>query len=905
MEDGDLVELILIVIIILGIVFGGNRLRNKKLIPDIKLLEASERFKDDLEHLKQHYIANTDLLNLKRTYLETAQRINLLSKRLLKSQDSFLYFNQTYPNLDKLVPTYNEVFIDKELTEAKHLLSNIDGKALDPQQSRAVVTNEDNTLVVAGAGSGKTLTISGKVKYLVERLHVDPKEILLISFTASSAKEMTERIKEKLDLPIDAMTFHKLGLDTITNEEKQRPDISDSLSDYVTTYFNQQALHNPSVMKEIIRFYATYLAVPKDIEKFTTLGEYKEDQSSHDLETLRSKVINTGEELKVKRRTLKFEQVKSLEEVMIANYLYLHGVNYEYEAVYPFETDQFRKRYRPDFYLPDYNVYLEHFGVNKNNRAPWLTPIEEQKYIEGMQWKRSLHLKNQTKLLETYSHYVSSGVLFEKLEDMLRKLNIPLIEADYASIYRKLLIEQKQNQQFKEFKNLVSTFITLFKSNGYDVQYYQQLEAAAKQGEIDFLRDRTLLFLKIVRPVYEGYQEELRKNLAIDFNDMINKATDIVKTKLPTSIQYKYIIIDEFQDISMGRFRLVKALKDLTNAKIFAVGDDWQAIYRFAGSDLNIFTKFEQFFGFSKQLRIEKTYRNSQQLIDIASHFVVKNPIQIKKQLNSDKRLLNPLKIYGYVDNVVKAFAAAVDDIVASMGEQAEIKVVGRNNIDLTFMLQRDNEGRFSIHNEKGDLFIRDKRHPQAKITYITVHRSKGLEADNVIVINLRNHLIGFPNKISDDPLLALVLTEADLFLYAEERRLFYVAITRTKNRTYLIAPEKDTSVFVEELIKEQSIPFEIVTNEQTIRTNPKCDVCLTGVLMIRQSNDGRSFLGCSNYPGCNKTYKELNILQNPIRCTKCGGYMLKRKGPTGEFYGCSNYPTCHNSMNIKFNVKS
>lgn len=136
--------------------------------------------------------------------------------------------------------------------------------------------------------------------------------------------------------------------------------------------------------------------------------------------------------------------------------------------------------------------------------------------------------------------------------------------------------------------------------------------------------------------------------------------------------------------------------------------------------------------------------------------------------------------------------------------------------------------------------------------------------------------------------------------MYAVERRLFYVAITRTKNRTYLIAPEKDTSVFVEELIKEQSIPFEVVTNEQTIRTNPKCDVCQTGVLTIRQSGDGRSFLGCSNYPGCNKTYKEIDILRNPIRCTKCGGYMLKRKGPTGAFYGCSNYVFCKNSMNIK-----
>mgnify|MGYP003513470068 FL=1 len=110
--------------------------------------------------------------------------------------------------------------------------------------------------------------------------------------------------------------------------------------------------------------------------------------------------------------------------------------------------------------------------------------------------------------------------------------------------------------------------------------------------------------------------------------------------------------------------------------------------------------------------------------------------------------------------------------------------------------------------------------------------------------------------------------------------------------------------MFVEELIKEQHIPFELVTDEKTERTNPKCDVCQSGVLTIRTSSiDNRNFLGCSNYPSCNKTYKELDILRNPIKCTKCGGYMLKRKGPRGEFYGCSNFPFCRNSMEIQQHV--
>lgn len=918
MRDGDLVVegfiFLMLVVALFLFLKGRSDVHNarektptvkveKLQVVDLDTLAAAERFKDDLHKFKGRYIAHSELVELKSAYAEMAKQVDKLDQRLILSHDSLMFFQKHYSTLDSWVEERNELFIKQELVDAKPLLSDIDGKALDEQQSLAVVTNEDNTLIVAGAGSGKTLTISGKVKYLVERLHVNPRDILLISFTAKSAQEMTERIQGKLGIQIEAMTFHKLGLGIITQAEQQRPDISDELHGFMNSYFTQEVMHKPDMMKNIIRFYATYLAVPKDIEQFKTIGEYTQDQSSHDFETIRSKLASAEMNLKTDRKTLKLEQVKSLEEVMIANFLYLNGVNYEYEALYPFETDKYRKRYRPDFYLPDYDIYLEHFGVNDRNRAPWLTQIEEQKYIEDMKWKRELHQKNNTTLIETYSYYVSRGILFNKLTLQLRSKGVTLKEANYAEVYMKLLIDQKEEQQFREFKNLIATFITLFKSNGLSEHDFERLEAQAKKEKSEFLRERTLLFLSIVRPIYKGYQKDLEKNFAIDFNDMINKATDIVKTKKPASINYKYIIIDEFQDISMGRYRLVKAIKELTNAKVMAVGDDWQAIYRFAGSDLNLFTKFEQFFGYSKQLRIEKTYRNSQQLIDIASRFVVKNPIQIKKQLRSDKRLALPLKIYGYVDDVIKAFASAVDDIVKRMGQETQIMVVGRNNIDLKFMMQRDMEKRFSFSEGRGGASLKDNKYPNITFEYITVHRSKGLEADNVIVINLRNHLIGFPNKISDDPLLSMVLTDADQFMYAEERRLFYVAITRTRNMTYLIAPEKDTSVFVEELIKEQSIPFEVVTNEQTMRTNPKCDACQTGVLTIRQS-EGRSFLGCSNYPGCNKTYKEIDILRNPIRCTKCGGYMIQRDGPRGKFYGCSNYPLCRNSMDIKSVVK-
>lgn len=278
----------------------------------------------------------------------------------------------------------------------------------------------------------------------------------------------------------------------------------------------------------------------------------------------------------------------------------------------------------------------------------------------------------------------------------------------------------------------------------------------------------------------------------------------------------------------------------------------------------------------------------------------MKNPIQLKKKLVSDKRKISPLKIYGYSENVIGAFEAAIQDILRNDPNTNEIMVISRNNTDFRFFFDKDEKNRFN-YKEKPTHHLKSNFYPNVKFNLITTHKSKGLEAENVIVINLRNHLIGFPNKISDDPILSYVLTNADNYPYAEERRVFYVAVTRTKNSTYLIAPEKETSLFVEELVKEQKIPFSIVTEEETHRDNPKCPYCQTGYLIVRKNPvTNKEFLACTNYPGCSQTYKEIDILKNPLKCTSCGGYMVKRSGPYGAFYGCADYPTCNNKSTLK-----
>lgn len=906
-ENLELIILICIVIPLLSYFYFANKKRTREYLAHQAaiieaLLEEVNKFHLEITELSSQYIDQRIIVQILKDYEQHYSKLKKLTDNQIVNNPPLHSFKQIYSDIHNWKRKQNEKFFKAEAHDMEAFFADIDGKSLDEQQKIAVMTNEENTLVLAGAGSGKTLTISAKVKYLVERLGIHSDEILLISFTKASADEMTERIRKKLGISITAMTFHKLGLEIITSLAKARPEISDNaLTGTINRYFSENVVSNTKVLQNIVYFYSMYLAVPKNLEEFDTLGEFQQDQSSNNLETLRSKIENSESKLKQEHRTLKLERVRSLEEVIIANYLYLNGINYEYEAVYPYKGDRYRKAYRPDFYLPDYDIYIEHFGITRDYRTPWLSKIEEEKYIEGIHWKRQLHDDNKTTLVETYSYLNKEGTLLRELERCLKAQGVQFNVIDLYAVYEQVALQEKEEQQFKELKKLIGTFLTLFKSNGFTEKDFKRMEDGISSIEIPFLKERTHLFLSIVKPIYSIYQENLKKQISIDFNDMINNATQLVTTRQPDSIKYKYIIIDEFQDISMGRYRLVKAIKDLTAAKVMAVGDDWQSVYRFSGSDLELFIHFEKYFGFTETLRIERTYRNSQQLINKAANFVMSNPRQLKKNLISSKTQSNPIEIYGYAADVMGAFSKAVNHIVSKNGTKTGIMVIGRNNADFKYLFANDSQKQFSYSDKKEGHSLKSKKYSTVKFQLLTAHRSKGLEADNVIVINLRNHLIGFPNKIADDPLLTLVLTDADQYLYAEERRTFYVALTRTKNKTYLIAPQYETSVFVEELIQKHSIPFYLVTNEDSIRKNPKCPHCSTGHLILRTNpKDNSYFLGCTNYPSCAQTFKEIDILKKPLKCMKCEGYMVKRKGPRGDFYGCSNYPLCKNSLSIR-----
>ena len=856
----------------------------------------------------------------------------------------------------------NERYINQELKDNSDLFDDLDGKSLDSQQREAIVVDEDAVKVIAGAGSGKTFTIQGKVKYLTEKRDVDPSEILAISFSNASVDDLKERIAE----PIDIKTFHKVGKDILTQyNQYSRPDTS-ALKRIIKRYLTKKALKNEDISKKLIEFFSFYINVPPSEDDIKYEGDLLDWQEGVDFSTLKRRFKNK------QRETLNNEIVRSYEELYIANFLFIYGIKYTYEKIYSYPNKNFErefnkfkeflfsfneeipdelknditkdllnltdifeeyeiKDYLPDFYLDDYNIYIEHFGLNRNCENHLIGGKSSEEYVKEMEWKRKVHKKYGTTLIETFSYYQSENRLLTRLAEKLQAQGVEFNEIEYREVYR-ILLENKTIKEWEDFIVLLKTFIELFKGNNYDETKFKEFYDYVGGLKDSFSKDRTIAFLKIVEEIYNDYEAYLLKIKKIDFNDMINKASDcIVKNGL--DLPYKYIIVDEYQDTSFTRYNFLRNICDSIGAKIMVVGDDWQSIYSFSGCDVNIFTKFDNFFDVCETRYIEKTYRNSQQLIDASSNFVMKNPDQTRKELKSSKSLKYPIKLVNFdndFDEILK-FELIIKNIInQSTFKNKKILILGRNNKDIFNLLKN-----FNVENEYGkrkfeilgdeDKLRRNKfvkivyrESPDVNIEYRTVHQSKGLECDNVILINLKNWKAGFPNKMVDDPVLNFVKRNGDSFSYAEERRLFYVALTRTKNNVYLLAPYFKSSVFVQELKTDANVELlnlehnrlETLKNIEkngeryVIPTKLKCPVCKTGVVLLESFwNKGKlnRVLKCSHnmappFNRCNWKGgyygSELKDLDDIKHCPNCDGILIKRRRHSDghPFLGCTNF---------------
>lgn len=836
-------------------------------------------FTSQIAAARQAFIDNRQVENWRRRYADAFRLLGEQAAHLSgDTQDAY----RVFADLRAQVDGWNAEFIRSESARCDELFGR-----LDANQREACVSDEVATLVVAGAGSGKTSTVQKKVEYLVRVKGVDPSDILLLSFTNKAADEMTARLRESMpDVVAEASTFHKFGLDVVKRHRPGGYDICDP------RFCSETVLHaiSPDALTEdacrgLLRFFAFCInAEPSESNQFRTFGDYIDATRTSDLQTLRSVVGDKAHD----KATYQGELVKSFEELEIANWLFLNGIRYEYEKKYdrpiPKETGAAHRAYKPDFYLPDYDIWVEHFGVDALGEPPrFYSEAERAAYKAGIVWKRKLHAANRTRLVESYSWWHAEGKLTENLWKALKAQGVTRHSVDPRTVWKQML-ESPKSRLVHEFARLVSSFISLAKSNRLKPGDLQTV--VDKSGARGMARARLKDFMEQVRPLFEKYEARLRAENAIDFHDMINEATDWIVAKPDELHKYRYVIVDEFQDISMSRAKLLQAVIAATNAKLFCVGDDWQSIYRFAGSDISIFTHFAGHFGFARTVRLENTYRNSQELLAVAGEFIMKNRQQLRKDLKSTRHCARPVVCVPYGEGVewADALREALTEIAAeAKGDSRSVLLLGRHNCESAWPLAAADMSANAARTS-----FRWKPHPELQISFMTIHKAKGLEADYVILLNFKDDLLGFPNGIADDPILSLLLSAPEEQPYAEERRVFYVALTRTRTRIYVLAPTNGTSVFMDDLPPES-------VQSMSSRSQVWCPKCRKGHLVLRtpKDKDRASFYGCSNYPRCDYVLprQRVEITCETPRCT-CGGFLVPVRNPKNGsvFMGCTEF---------------
>ena len=795
------------------------------------------------------------------------------------------------------VKRHNEKYIKDSLIKYKDYFDNMykgidDNILLDEEQRIAILTDEDYNLIVAGAGSGKTTTMAAKVKFLVDIKKVDPKDIILISYTNKAVSELKQRINKDFKIPVLVCTFHKFGVEILKSKTDEHLKVLTNSYNLVKDYFDKVLCNNNKKLKEFLKFFVFYFDIPLFALKFNSLNDYFNYKKRNDYLTLKSRLNEYNkqviDERTNKRYTILGEFLKSNEEVMIANFLYLNGIDYEYEKPYP-KLDK-SKTYLPDFtiYQGERIFYLEHFGINKSGYNKLFGYIDSLKYKYQINNKRKIHKLNNTTLIETYS----GPDLLDNLKEQLIKHHIILNPRNPKEIYSKL-VDTSKDIYYTRFIIFCLNFIQGFKVKGYNKSDFGKLKAIYQD-------ERTNMFLNFIENVYDYYQEQLKINHYIDFEDMINEAYEKLDN---IKLNYKYVIIDEYQDISQQRFNLAKKISEVSDSKIIAVGDDFQSIFAFAGSDISLFTEFSNLMGYASLLKITHTYRNSQQLINVAGNFVMSNQKQIKKQLISPKNLENPVMVIAYDDssnktkNKIMMLNKCLADIQKQFGDRQKILLIGRYNFEKYYLLNSDDFSEISTDK------IKAKKFPNFEIDFLSAHSSKGLGYDQVIILNGDDGTYGFPSQIKDDPIMQVINVFDNSYLFAEERRLFYVALTRTKNKVYILTPVNNPSSFILEIIKYNQVKLYNKTGIKLSKKPHLCPKC--GYPLIRKYNSFKinNLYICSNEKElCDFKTNNLKYKKNITKCPKCNGDLIVKhsRKKNYDFIGCTNYNKgCNYTENI------
>lgn len=571
-----------------------------------------------------------------------------------------------------------------QIERTRNIIGKIEKHDLSDEQISAIADAGHNTLVLAGAGTGKTTTIVGYIAWLLAIKRATPEEILVLSFTKKSADDMSQRIMASTGKAIRACTFHSLGLEICrASTIAERPIINGHASNGV-----MRAMFERLLAQNIPYRLLAFKLMPKEL-----LGKYG--------------------------RAAKSE----------------------------------------DFQLP-----TDDYDFNQ---------------------------------------------------------------------YKQSLIENAQ------------TIIQHMRQNNIDTDGMRVLNERHGGKHVGHNRE----MLQLIEPLYNAYIGNFRTTQGIDFPGMITDAIRCVRRN-DYRHPYKYVLIDEYQDMAQPRYELIRALREQSDFTLFCVGDDWQSIYRFAGSDIHLILDFAEIWrdwGPTRMFQITTTRRFRQSLIDASGKFIMQDKNLYVKHLHnpSDKKDYSLKALGGTTQE--ERFNAIVEQL-RKLPKAASVLMLGRYRSDLNLLLRNDRDGLFQIDEHTDSIVFLEK--PDMNITFMTAHKSKGLQRDFVFLLCCSGGLKGFPSAIPEEPLLGLLLPEVERMPHAEERRLFYVAMTRCRKKLFFVVDQSRPSRFMYEL-HDRICPNIF----RGVKLPPQCPNC-GEALRLRHagSNPSRKFYGCTGYPNCRYT---------------------------------------------------
>mgnify|MGYP005840747899 CR=1 FL=1 len=669
---------------------------------------------------------------------------------------------------------------------------------LNDKQQEAVTSEDKRVLVLAGAGSGKTQTLIQKILYLIKIKRVKPSEILAITFTKNAANEMIDRLILSVDR--DGSYSSVLADRTLNQEEKsefrrkkvkQYPWIDNltirtfhSLCYTILRSFGANEFDNQFRIidddyhgddAEVLKYSApvsiyellhnSMITACNDKEYMLSFKRYLLDyfvDKIHIETRAAARVSNDGKFY----TSLNGTKVRSKSEQYICDWLYRHNLKFVYEPNVQFHDIAFF----PDFFIPAANLYLEH--VSKLSKG---MPLKEEQFNLGGKV-----------LIKTYESMTSDTAIFNMaLDRIFKKLLPPHYDTSLVLNYEEEF--RGKNQEIRNFLRQVLRVMDMIKVEGLNIN---QVYEKSKKDQHERVRD----FYKLAIPLIGIHEKNCIDKSYLDFNDLNIRAINLLRKNKEIQQKYyqhyKYMLVDEFQDVNKLQVKFIRTLLN-PDAQLFCVGDDWQSIYGFRGSDVRYIVQFSNFFKNSKVISLDTNYRSTQFIVDASTEVIRNNKFIVDKNIRAHKSSRKKIEVYTGLDQE--------DCIEYCVKEVKELIALGILQEDIMFLYRRS-----KMFDPYRQAFQRHK----IKINGKTIHASKGLQSKIVFIIGLTQGNGGFPDIWMEDRIYQLIRPVKYDLLLEEERRLFYVALTRAEDQVYLVSILGNESIFIDEIPEQYKVLY-------------------------------------------------------------------------------------------------